>query len=305
MQDVQGGGGGAQQVLMYGIGAQKAGTSWLQSALEGRDGVFLQKPKELHYWDCIRAPYLRDFKLRAQERLRVPGPGAPLRHRLSRFWRADLRQRIALAERYAAIYRSAPHDHAPYLSYLGAGRSDARLVGDITPSYALLSRDVFAEMLASAPDVRFVFIMRDPVARLWSGVQQHYKPERAQGLVTDQDLDRRFEAICAVPADPNFLRSDYPGTMAELEAAVPSERIHYAFFETLVDPDRGEVERGRLAEFLGVPASWLNPRNKVHSTRNAHRISPESRAMARQSMAGIYAALHGRFGDRLPEAWLP
>lgn len=75
---------GAQQVLMYGIGAQKAGTSWLQSTLENRDGVFLQKPKELHYWDTIRAPYLRHFRLKAQERLRVPDPEAPLRRRLSR-----------------------------------------------------------------------------------------------------------------------------------------------------------------------------------------------------------------------------
>lgn len=86
-------------------------------------------------------------------------------------------------------------------------------------------------MLASTPDVRSVFILRDPVARLWSGVQQQYK--------TDHDLERRFEAICTAHADPNFLRLDYPKTMAELEAAVPSERIHYAFFEALVDWEHG------------------------------------------------------------------
>ena len=303
MQNSKGVDTGDQQTFMFCIGAQKAGTTWLQSQLENQKDVFLARPKELHYWDCIRSPYFEQFKLRARKRLHVPAEGDPLRYRMSKFWRPDLKKRIALADCYAAIYTSAPYDHTAYLSYAGVGRKGARLVGDVTPSYALLDRETYAEMLTCAPDVRFVFIMRDPVARLWSGLKQQYRSQIKKGGLTEEALIRRFEAVCRTPLDKNFLRSDYQRTILELEAVVPSTCIHYCFFETLLDPLRGESDRAQLAHFLGIPASYLDAREKVHTTENTFQLPPKNQATARKALDSIYAPLSERFGDQIPETW--
>ena len=53
--------GEKEPILLYGIGAQKAGTTWLFKQLERHPKVFLAQPKELHYWDCIRAPFNHAF----------------------------------------------------------------------------------------------------------------------------------------------------------------------------------------------------------------------------------------------------
>lgn len=291
------------QVLLFGIGAQKAGTTWLQNQLQSQDGVFLAKPKELHYWDCIRAPYFEQFRLQARKRLVVPGPGDRWRYRLSKYWRRALRARIELADRYEAIYRSAPDSHAAYLDYMGVGQKGSHLVGDITPSYALLGRETFSEMLSCASAVRFVFIMRDPIARLWSGLHQHYRSDMSMGRVSDAALLSRFTSICKSPSDPHFLRSDYPKTIIELDAAVPQTHIHYCFFETLLDHNNGVKERAELASFLGVKPSTFNAQKKVHENKSVKPIPSAERSIARTAMNDIYAQLEDKFESRLPDAW--
>ncbi|WP_371158407.1 hypothetical protein [Jannaschia sp. 2305UL9-9] len=116
---------GGDQTLLFCIGAQKAGTTWLQSQLTALDRTFFAEPKELHYRDCIRSPYLEKYRYRAKARLHVPTDTASLRYRLSALWRSDLKRRINLADRYNAIYRAGPYDHTAYLSYVGLGKTGA------------------------------------------------------------------------------------------------------------------------------------------------------------------------------------
>jgi hypothetical protein len=285
--------------LLFGIGAQKAGTTWLQSQIERHPGTFFARPKELHYWDCVRAPYLREFPLRTGPRLHLPGPGAPLRARLSWIWNRKARALRGTAARYRAIYHDRPYDHGPYLDYAGAGRTDVRLVGDITPSYALLGRETFAEMLACHPDVRFVFIMRDPVRRLWSGIAQRYRAALPQA-----EFVRAFEEACRSPLHPDRLRSDYARTLDELEAAVPADRIHSCFFETLLDPAAGAEDRSDLAAFIGLPDLRLDPGEKIHARAGKAELPGAARDLARAMLKDVYDAVRARFGARVPSSWL-
>ncbi len=62
-----------------------------------------------------------------------------------------------------------PESGAAYLDYLGAGQG-AAVVGDITPAYGLLSVERLRAM-AALGETRFLYILRDPVARLWSHVR--------------------------------------------------------------------------------------------------------------------------------------
>ena len=289
----------SDSILLFGLGAQKAGTTWLQSQIERHPGTFFARPKELHYWDAVRAPFLELYIHRTEARLHLPGPGAGLRARLSHIWNPDARRLREAAARYRSIYHRQPYDHRPYLDYVGAGRSNVRLVGDITPSYALLGRETFAEMLDCHPNVRFVFIMRDPVERLWSGIMQRY-----QGALPQAEFERAFREACQSPLHPDRLRSDYPRTLTELEAAVPPACIHYCFFETLFDKTNGAAVRQGLAAFVGLPDARLDADERIHSRAGKAEMSAAARELGRKMLHDVYDAIRSRFGADVPSSWL-
>lgn len=304
---------GAQgQTLVFGIGAQKAGTTWLHNQLARLDGAHLPRPKELHYWDCVRAPYLEKFRFRARERANPGGSDAVL-HRLRERLRPELAARRRAAEAYAAIYEARFDDHRPYLGYLKSGDPAFRLLGDVTPSYALLGRAAFAEMLACHPDARFVFMMRDPAERLWSGLRQRDRAAIRKGLVSEADLKRKYRLALADPLDPDRLRSDYARTISELEAAVPAERVRYVFFERLFAGDAEELEG--LAAFLGVDPGAFAVDEVVHGGRRGDgdedggqagrggAPGPEDLDAGAEALAPVYRFVRSRFPDRIPESW--
>lgn len=292
------------QRVLYGIGAQKAGTTWLQAQLARREGTWFSPPKELHYWDCVRPPYLAQYALDAVRRA-DPARATDLKGRLKARFDAGAQARAAQAARYRAIYDAAPGDHRAYLAYLGLG-SGTPLVGDVTPSYALLGRATFAEMDRAVPagGARFVFILRDPARRLWSGLGQRFRRAEREGRLSLDEKTRIFRAALADPLDPDRLRSDYARTLAELDAALPPERVHVAFFETLLDRTAGADERARLAEFLEVPVEALDPNDLVHGGAGGAKPAPELLAEAAEALAPTYAATTQRFGARVPSSWL-
>lgn len=289
--------------LVFVIGAQKAGTTWLYAQLEKCAEAYLANPKELHYWDVVRPPYLTSFMKTTKERMAVPKSGDSLKYRLSVIWNEELRKKAAAEKRYLEVYRAPPFDHSKYLEYLGVGRRGVRLVADVTPSYALLGRSTFSEMLNCHDDVRFVFIMRDPVKRLWSGIQQRFRAKPRDGSMNHADLERLFVLASAAPEDPDRRRSNYPATMEELESVIPMNRIHYCFFEKLFDNDCGACERRKLADFVGIDAELLDPSTRIHQTRRRLEPSQHTTQVVRENLDPIYQFIFERFGDDSPKAW--
>jgi hypothetical protein len=290
-------------ILLYGIGAQKAATTWLFEQLDKAPGVDLPRPKELHYWDCVRAPFMTEFRYNMSKRFAIPDTMDGLRFRIAAKWKPALRARVAQAVRYRSIFHDRPEDHGPYLDYLGLARPGVRLVGDITPSYALLGRDTYAEMLASHSDVRFVFLMREPVARFWSGIRQRFREPLRRGGLSEAGLARLALQALHNMDDPDVRRSDYMRTITELEAAVPAERIHYGFFETLLDPEQGGAARAALAAFLSLPDGILNPAEQVHAGARGDDMPEDVRALAQHVLRPVHEGVAARFGDAVPAVW--
>lgn len=129
--------------VVIAVGAQKCGTIWLSWTLDQHPDIHIRR-KEVHYWDRVRYPYS------------YSGPTEAL-------FKAAAKQADLPFGRHA-------YDNSRYLPALNYGRMSERIVADITPAYALCTRASFAEMKAIHDDVRFVFLMRDPVERLWSGI---------------------------------------------------------------------------------------------------------------------------------------
>jgi hypothetical protein len=275
----------APGTLLFGIGAQKAGTTWLCAFMAAHPSIHMARGKELHYWNSVRPPhdaFPRQEGVRALQAARAAGQA----------------QAVAYAELRLAMHGDGAPPHARYADALFAGYAGQPVVCDFTPAYARLTTPTFREMAALAADVRFVFLMRDPVDRLLSGLRMQLRWLRGGAEPDGAALAAAVGAALDNPADPHVARSRYDVTLRQVQAAVPERRLFCGFFETLFD----QAETDRLCSFLGVGPRRADVAARVHAGGAAADLPPGVLARAASVLAPAYAFVRGNFRN-VPAAW--
>lgn len=280
--------------LMFGIGATKAGTTWLHRYLASHPECAMPAIKELHYFNSLTdTAKARRLGVLAGQRAKVA----------ARLNTGSLEQASRRAERVVALDQlisllSAPGDPAAnYLTYMGDQAGEARLVGDITPAYSLLPADDLAKMAALTPVTRFVYILRDPVDRLWSNMRMVAARQSNTESQTGAMARRLFDKVIAGKNPQAFSRSDYASALTRIEAAVPDAQRLTLFFENLF-----KVETVRqICRFLGLSYVTAQTQHSVHAGP-ALMLGNEQRAAAQAFLAPQYAAVAQRF-QTLPDRW--
>jgi len=227
------------QTFIFCIGAAKSGTSWLFDYLFHRDDCHFPAVKELHYWDVLESGNGAFFRAEADRRIAwLKG-----RREITGNPRTAAYQERSIADigAWHQAFDGETRNDAAYLSFLGEGREGARLIGDFTPSYALLSEKSFRAMSHLMARVKFVFLMREPVDRLWSQMRMD-----AGGDVHAQDA--RLANYLGEGERNLRLRSNYRRTTKRLLAVVPRANLHLELYERLFSPEAIE----RLCTFLGL-----------------------------------------------------
>ena len=279
-----------EATLLFGIGAAKAGTTWLYRYLAGHPEVRLPAVKELHYFDTVETGKF-DRQVTRMEREcarrveRLPTGDARLDRRL--------RREIGAYQGWLDVIRGGAND-AGYVDYLTRTAGGARVVGDITPAYATLSAASFARMAALAPLTRFVFLLRDPLDRLWSNIRMAAARKGGDLAATAADLlDRALAGGDRTMTE----RCDYAGTLARLDAAVDPARVFTTFYETLFQP--GTL--ARLCGFLGISERAADTGTRVHAGKELN-MTEAQRARALAWLAPQYDAVARAMGP-LPARW--
>lgn len=164
------------------IGAQKAGTTWLYRCLEDRSDVWLPPVKELHFFDekivssdrwidhlhGTKAPAARwKRQVAAERQRRARNPDLDDRELERRAWCS----RYFFEDPSVDWYRSLFPD-----------RAVASL--DISPEYALLDEAGIERVMTTVPDIRVIYLLRNPIEREWSGAQMRFRKNPARGLET-------------------------------------------------------------------------------------------------------------------------
>ena len=211
-------------VFLLGVGAQKAGTSWLHAQLNRRADADFGFLKEYHVHDALTLP-AAGFSHRRRRSLLKP-----------RTWR---RQRfLDRPERYYAYFARR------------LKRRHIRLTGDITPSYSGLSASTLSRIrqgfAAHAIPVRPVFLMRDPIERIISSARMQ---RRKQGLTDSAGEIETLRQLGQERPERISLRSDYGHTLKALEQAFGLEHCFLDVYEQLFNPTCWS----RLCEFLALP----------------------------------------------------
>ncbi len=281
--------------LIFCIGAAKSGTSWLHDYLRGHEEVRLRRLKELHYFDTLHSG--SDWHLR-----HMAGKLEEYRERLARKGplgsNAFLPEVIEDLQEWLALFDGSRAIDRQYMDYLRGGQSgggELRAIGDFTPAYALLPGKVFARMAGLAEKVRFIFLMRDPLARLWSNVRMNVG-KRGPGAAK-----REVDSFLAGKNRNLAERSDYRATLDNLLGAVPREMVHLEFYERLFTPEAIE----RLCRFLGLTPA------PAEFGRVVHRGGQQALDMPRQGelldalrpqydyVENLLGALPGAWTDRM------
>jgi hypothetical protein len=263
------------------IGAQKAGTTWLHRNLQTHPRIWMPKEKELHYFD---------EKLGAKTSLRSKLWGERV---MDQRWRRQARRQMG---RYSKF---SPSDIAWDLRYfLGSWNDDwyaslfaqggARTVGETTPDYSVLGRKQIAHVHEIMPEVKLIFLMRNPVERAWS---QSLMDVRLRNIeeVTDEEFRRHFES------KRSRMFSDYVRTLENWGAFFPEKQFFVGFLEDIhFYPNR---LLARLYRFLGVDpsADYRVIRRKIHS-RDVETIPTRLAVGLSETYLKDVRALEERFG---------
>ena len=213
----------APGVFLLGLGAQKAGTSWLHAQLNRRRDADFGFLKEYHIHDALTLP-AAGFSGRSRRSLLKP-----------RTWR---RQRfLDRPERYYAYFARLLR------------RPGIQLTGDITPSYCGLSAStlltIHAGFINQGIPVKPLFLMRDPIERIVSSLRMQ---RRKQGLQDSAGEIQALRDLCRERPERINLRSDYGHTLTALQDSFGLKQCFIGTYEQLFHRDYW----AELCRFLGV-----------------------------------------------------
>lgn len=284
---------------MYCVGAAKAGTSWLYRYLHDHPECHLRSIKELHYFDTFNDG-ARDKQLEVFRRQRARY-GRTMEEAAAegrRWQKRNMARRCADLDALIPVIEGSRQDDLAYGAYLLDGLGEARLVADMTPAYSLEGPQRIARMAALSPMTRFVYLIRDPVARMWSHVRMQAQRFLQKGEVVERKARNILNRTVNKGKEGHIpLRGDYAATVARLEAAVPEGRLLVEFTERLFTGPGLE----RICAFLGISHVAADTSERVLKGPEI-ALDPKLRADAQRFLAPQYAWAEARFGT-LPEAW--
>ena len=177
--------------------------------------------------------------------------------------------------------------------------AETRAVGNITPAYGPIVAQGFEEMFRMHSRIRFLYLMRDPVERIWSQVRMDAKRwSKHQPEKFDEILEHTAEG--AFTQQRYTMRSDYPGTIKALDTAIPQEAVMFVFYERLFQPET----LARICAHLGISEYPADTERRVHVGRFAPKPAGWAERM-RVHLSPIYNFMVERFGTELPKAGCP
>ena len=266
----------------------RCATSWLYHYLGTLPDVTVSALKELHFFSAkFPEKALNDMDAFALKRLGFhlgqAGGGVD-----------DLAARPtfrASVDRVQMIY----DDDAYFGHFARICAPGTRTFCDITPAYAVIGRDGFAYLkdFCASQDLslKILFIMRDPVDRLWS--QLRY----LQQINPNTDILAKWRE--AIQSPRVMARSDYRGTVGDLDGVFPSANILYLFYEDLFSD---EALR-RLCRFADVGFRPGDPGDAKNQAALRMALPEDVRATLGTVLAPQYDFCRHRFGSAVPAMW--
>lgn len=192
--------------------------------------------------------------------------------------------------------------HRPLAGYAAKFRNaGTRIAGEITPGYAILPDARIDFISRVMPEIRIIYLMRDPVERAWSQVVMNAVEIGGEDPATIDDASwlRRLD-------EPRVRRrSDHLAVLDAWSRRVPRDRILIGWFEEIAEAPAELL--ARVHDFLGVDRRVPMESGVVRPGVGVP-MPPGVRARLVEMMRPELAALADRYGGRCRgwyERWCP
>lgn len=289
----------AAPTLLYCVGATKAGTTWLYRYLHDHPECAMPAVKEAHYWDTFDSErcekQLAAFRVRLRE-MRAAKVQADAE---GRGWQVEnMDRRINEMKALIAALEGDRAGDSAYAAWLLGGRDAAKVVGDITPNYATLSDDALARMRDLSPNTKFLYLIRDPLDRLWSHIRMQARRQRQDHEVYEKKSNNILYRILNRGHEQHILeRGDYPKVIRKLRRVIPEGRLLIQFAEDLFTAEG----LARLCAFLGikqVEPTVARPANEGPEVVMLDKLRPRALGMLNEHYEWV-----ARNVGPLPQRW--
>lgn len=167
-----------------GIGAQKAGTTWLYKMLSLHPDIGMPVEKELHFWD---------------------------------------RQKLdaATIETYCHVFDQLPE----------------KVLGEITPSYAILPTARIAVIHENFPCLRMLYILRNPIHRAWSQATMDLSKLFPAGVPSDFKIEEwLYEHF---HSSESLARGNYASCLSNWFTQYSRQQVRVFIYEEEFNDPRG------------------------------------------------------------------
>jgi hypothetical protein len=226
------------RIKFIGIGAMKAGTSWLHYNFGKLSQIYSTPIKEIHYFD-------RSSKYYSVKHWSTKGF-------FSRFfnfqWQVANLSRIGSTIKKDKNYKQIGFYLKWYfLNYtdkwyfsLFKNCPDNCITGEITPAYSMLDTEDIKHMYSILPNVKIIYLLRNPIERSLS----QYQYSKQKGLIgSNIDFYTFFNS------KEHQKRSKYVETIERYMSVYPKDQILICFFDAIKFNPKDLLEN--ILEFIG------------------------------------------------------
>ena len=202
------------------IGPQRSGTSWLNRNLSYHPQVWPTPIKELHYFNAGMISsnehlyrYSRHIKFRAYKILTQI-----LKADKTLFGDLKWDLHYFLGKRnddwYVNLFRPIP----------------GQVAGEATPSYAILGIDEIKKIKRINPQIKLIYLMRNPMERSWSSVTKFLakKKKRILAEIPDEEIYQKLNSSEVT------IRSNHIQSLENWESQFGNNQLTIEFFEEIV-----------------------------------------------------------------------
>ena len=279
----------ADKTFLLGVGAQKAGTTWLHSQLCKNAFFNPGFTKEYHTFDSIYACQYVDWKSSWLRKLSsidetLPTAGA---------------KKASLLKRLLFVYE--PKSYFEYFEKLSDASPRIQLVGDITPSYSILDANAFADIKNGLESVGFkvkvIFLMRDPVERIWSAKRMKRRHAVSSGKMVSSSIETSL--LRTLHNQGSRLKTDYQRVITNLESIFSPDDIFYGFYEELFTQTSYE----RFRQFISLDLTDPDFKQSINASPKESDLSEEMTVKMCQIYKSTYTFINNRFNGAAERLW--
>lgn len=173
-----------------------------------------------------------------------------------------------------------------YVAHFRSGVGKVK--GEASPSYSLLPCRTIRLIRKLIPDVKLIYLMREPIGRAWSHARHNFREKEATfkgfaGRLEDVSDDKWIECV---RDDWNRLSGDYLGQLQRWLSVFPRRQVYLGFFEDIARNPRGLLRE--VLQFLGLDPAFADSEGVVLERVNAGLLGDLSPRVESQ-LAAIWA----------------